>query len=260
MAQQLKTFLGGGKKTTFLLDNKGQECWTNRFNTPPHTHTYTHTAVHIPGHRGVEGTKETNWWKWVPSTHQDACESFLQLPRIRHGQFQGHVVAPEIGVLLHAPRVPHVSSPSNFSPPTFSLPYSSTSGRKEFKKRRGDLHDVRKVCVWGGGPSLSFVFPLHLQIYSLVTSSRTREGGGVIKRWVRAASRPPMRHFQGTTGDGTRRSEPNPSFPSLLSVSCTISAPLPVGRNDAVHDSRLLQSAATVWEFSSLIPPLLLTS
>lgn len=43
-------------------------------------------------------------------THQHAGEPFLQLPRVGHGQLQGHVVAPEIRVLVHAPCVPHDSS------------------------------------------------------------------------------------------------------------------------------------------------------
>lgn len=161
-----------------------------------------------------------------------------------------------------SPRSPCFLSEQLFTPTPVALLFSHFCQKRV---RMGGISTVWEMCVGGGNPPLSFgggfFSPLHLQIYSLVTSLRAREGGGVIMRWVRAASRPPMRHFQGRTEDGTRLDpDRTPLFPSLLSVSCTISAPLPVGRNDAVHDSRLLQSAATVWEFSSLIPPLLLTS
>lgn len=57
-----------------------------------------------------------------------------------------------------------------------------------------------------------------------------------------AAAKPPVRHFSRRNGSSKlTQSAPTP-FPSLLSVSCTISAPLPVGSNDGGHDSRLLQS------------------
>lgn len=96
------------------MSNKRQECWTNRINT--HTHTPPQLSMSQDTESWKEQKRETGE-KRAPWTHQDACEPLLQLPRVRHGQFQGHVVSPEVGVLLHAPRVPHGSSPSNFSPP-----------------------------------------------------------------------------------------------------------------------------------------------
>lgn len=256
MAQQLKTFCGGKKKTKPF-------CWTTKDRsagqtdlTHPHTHTRTQLSISQDTEGWKEQKKQTdeNEFRLLTRTLANLSSSS---PGSGMGSFRGMLWPLKSGCCSMLPAFPMFPLRATFHPhPSRSLILPLLAEKS--KKKKKDSPRCEKSG--GGGPSLSFVFPLHLQIYSLVTSSRTCEGGGVIKRWVRAALRPPMRHFQGTTGDGTRRSEPNPSFPSLLSVSCTISAPLPAGRNDAVHDSRLLQSAATVWEFSSLIPPLLLTS
>lgn len=247
--------------SSFLFpNNKGQECWTNR-------DTHTHTAVHVPGHWGLEGNKDRTRCKRFSWTYQHACESLLQFARIGHGQFQRHVVSSEIRVLVHAPCVPHDSSLSNkynfFTPPPSSLFYflRKKNLRTAKKKKKGKISSLLLVVVF----VLSRPSRAPFWILLLVTSSTlsTCEGGGVMRR-VRAAvaaAEPLVRHFSRRNGRSNLTRSARTPFSSLLSVSCTISAPLPVGSNDDEHDSRLLQSPA-VWEFSwvelaSLIPPLL---
>lgn len=114
------------------MTNKRQECWTNRTNT--HTHTPPQLSISQDTEGWKEQKRETGK-KRAPWTHQDACEPLLQLPRVRHGQFQGHVVSPEVGVLLHAPRVPHGSYSQQLFTPTprrsLTLPLLPEKGGKE---------------------------------------------------------------------------------------------------------------------------------
>lgn len=65
-------------------------------------------------------------------------------------------------------------------------------------------------------------------------------------RWVRAAAaaeeEPPVRHFSRQNEETWKLQSVHTVLSSLLSVSCTISAPLPAGSNDDEHDSRVLQT------------------
>lgn len=68
----------------------------------------THTAV--PS-RGTGAWREQREDRCKPLfSYQNDCKSLLQFTCVWHGEFQGHVVSPEISVVVHAPCVPHDSS------------------------------------------------------------------------------------------------------------------------------------------------------
>lgn len=80
----------------------------------------------------MEGTKKTDetCLSLIMLAHQNDGESFLQFSRLRHGELQRQVVSPEISVLVHAPRVPHVCSAALYDQ---HLQLSSTSARNNEK-------------------------------------------------------------------------------------------------------------------------------
>lgn len=138
------------QNTLYILDNKGQECWTNR----DPTYTHTHTQLSMSQDRGLGRTKGQTDENDFSCAYQNACKSLLQFTWIGHGQFQRHVVPPEIRVLVHAPCVPHDSSLTskyNFSP-------SSLFHFLREKKKKKSPHGEKKENF----PLVSFIVVVFL--------------------------------------------------------------------------------------------------
>lgn len=68
----------------------------------------THTAVPSRGTGAWREQREDRCKRLF--SYQNDCKSLLQFTCVWHGEFQGHVVSPEISVVVHAPCVPHDSS------------------------------------------------------------------------------------------------------------------------------------------------------
>lgn len=222
-----------------------------------------HTAVPSQDTEAWREQREDRWRrKKKHLSYQNCCKSFLQFTWLGHGQLQRHVVSPEIRVLVHAPRVPHVFLFETklvqlfffFLPLFFHL-----RGKNLRTVEKGKI-SARPFWFCSVEPltrgllyrfllghffflSCSFFFSMQHMWGRQTGPSSGGSGGG-------SGRRAPGEAFSRQNEETWKL--PHGPLSSLLSVSCTISAPLPAGSSDDEHDSRFLQSPRPVCERSWL--------